>query len=98
MSAIPAIRNRSPLTNHRFFLLFVLLLGMLLLHPYAGTSRAGSYAFRVIGSAAIFISVYAAKIHRSLLIIALILAVPTVWHRHRSQRSVERWYTVQVDG
>ena len=76
-----AIRDRSPLTNHRFFLLFVLLLGTLLLHPYAETSRAGSYAFRVIGSAAIFISVYAAKIHRGLLIIALILAVPTVWHR-----------------
>jgi hypothetical protein len=54
---------------------------MLLLHPYAETSRVGSYAFRVIGSAAIFISVYAAKIHRSLLIIALILAVPTVLHR-----------------
>jgi len=78
---ITAIGDRSPLTNHRFFLLFVLLLGMLLLHPYAETSRVGSYAFRVIGSAAIFISVYAAKIHRSLLIIALILAVPTVWHR-----------------
>jgi hypothetical protein len=75
------IRDRSPLTNHRFFLLFVLLLATLLLHPYAETSRVGYYAFRVIGSAAILISVYAAKIHRTLLIIALLLAVPTVLHR-----------------
>ena len=67
--------------GHRFFLLFILLLGTLILHPYAETSRFGYYAFRIVGSSAILISVYAAKIHRSLLIIALILAIPTLLQR-----------------
>jgi Ion channel len=56
-------------------------LATLILHPYAEASRFGYYTFRVIGSAAILISVYAAKIHRSLLIFALILAIPTLFQR-----------------
>jgi hypothetical protein len=71
----------SALTSHRFLLLFLLLLGTLILFPYAETSRFGYYAFRVIGSAAILISVYAAKIHRGLLVFALLLAVPTLLQR-----------------
>jgi hypothetical protein len=71
----------SALTGHRFFLLFLLLLGTLILFPYSETSRFGYYAFRVIGSAAILISVYASKIHRGLLIFALVLAVPTLLQR-----------------
>jgi uncharacterized membrane protein len=39
------------------------------------------YAFRVIGSAATLISVYAAKIHRTLLVFALIVAIPTLFQR-----------------
>ena len=73
--------NESALARHRFLLLFLLLLGTLLLYPYADTSRFGHYAFRVIGSAATLISVYAAKIHRTLLVLALILAIPTLLHR-----------------
>jgi len=73
--------HESALTGHRFFLLFLLLLGTLILFPYAETSRFGYYAFRIIGSAAILISVYAAKIHRGLLIFALVLAVPTLLQR-----------------
>jgi hypothetical protein len=73
--------HESALTGHRFFLLFLLLLGTLILYPYADTSRFGHYAFRVIGSAATLISVYAAKIHRTLLVFALILAIPTLFQR-----------------
>jgi hypothetical protein len=73
--------DESALTGHRFFLLFLLLLGTLILFPYAETSRFGYYAFRVVGSAAILISVYAAKIHRGLLIVALVLAVPALLQR-----------------
>ncbi len=73
--------HESALTGHRFFLLFLLLLGTLILFPYAETSRFGYYAFRVVGSAAILISVYAAKIQRGLLILALVLAVPTLLQR-----------------
>jgi hypothetical protein len=65
----------------RFFLLFVFLLATLVLFPYAEASHFGSYAFRVIGSFAIVMSVYAAKIHRSMLILAIVLAVPALLER-----------------
>jgi hypothetical protein len=73
--------HEPTLTGHRFFLLFLLLLGTLILYPYSEASRFGYYAFRVIGTAATLISVYAAKIHRGLLIFALILAIPTLFQR-----------------
>src|SRR5579863_5663487 len=73
--------HESTLAGHRFVLLFLLLLGTLILYPYSEGSRFGYYAFRVIGTAATLISVYAAKIHRGLLIFALILAVPTLFQR-----------------
>jgi hypothetical protein len=69
------------LTGHRFFLLFLFLLAMLILYPFGETSQAGYYAFRVIGGFAIFISVYAAKIRRSLLVVAILLAIPALVHR-----------------
>jgi hypothetical protein len=69
------------LTGHRFFLLFVFLLATLILFPYAEASHFGSYAFRVIGSVAILVSVYAANVHRSLLIFAIVLAIPALFER-----------------
>src|SRR5260370_25788731 len=71
----------SSLTAHRFFLLFVFLLATLILFPYAEASHFGSYAFRVIGSFAILVSVYAANLHRSLLILAIALAIPALFER-----------------
>jgi hypothetical protein len=71
----------AALTGHRFFLLFLLLLTTLILFPYSESSRFGRYAFLVIGSSAILISVYAAKIHRGLLVLAILLAIPTLFHR-----------------
>jgi hypothetical protein len=69
------------LTGHRFFLLFLLLLATLVLHPYAESGRFGHYAFRVVGAASVLISVYAAKIQRGLLVVALLLALPTLFQR-----------------
>jgi hypothetical protein len=80
MHAIQSERE-SPLTGHRFFLLFVFLLATLILFPYAEASHFGSYAFRVIASFAVIVSVYAAKIHRSLLIFAILLAIPALFER-----------------
>ena len=74
-------KQESALARHRFFLLFVFLLATLILFPYAEASHFGSYAFRVIGSVAILVSVYAAKIHRSLLIFAIVLAIPALFER-----------------
>jgi hypothetical protein len=71
----------SAITGHRFLFLFLLLLATLILFPYAQSSRFGHYTFLVIGSSAILISVYAAKIHRGLLVLAILLAIPTLFHR-----------------
>jgi hypothetical protein len=68
----------SAVTGHRFFLLFLFLLSALILYPYAEGSRVGYYALRVLGSAAILVSVYAVSFRRSLLIFALILAIPAL--------------------
>jgi hypothetical protein len=72
---------RSAITGHRFSLLFVFLLATLILYPYAEATHFGYYAFRVIGSFAILVSVYAAEIHRSLLVLAIALAIPALVER-----------------
>jgi len=74
-------QRASAITGHRFFLLFVFLLATLILFPYAEASHFGSYAFRIIGSFAIVVSVYAANVHRSLLIFAIVLAIPALFER-----------------
>jgi hypothetical protein len=74
-------QRESALTGHRFLLLFVFLLATLILFPYAEASHVGGYAFRVIGSFAIVVSVYAAKIRRSMLIFAIVLAIPALLER-----------------
>jgi Ion channel len=74
-------QHESTLAESRFFLLFLFLLATLLLYPYAEASRLGYYAFRLFGSAAILISVYAANFRRSLLIFVVVLAIPALLHR-----------------
>ncbi|MFZ0521435.1 MAG: ion channel [Candidatus Acidiferrales bacterium] len=73
----------SVTTGYRFFLLFLFLLGVLILYPYADTTRSGFYALRVLGSAVIVVSVFAIRLRRSVLIFALILAVPALVQRLR---------------
>lgn len=70
-------------TGYRFFLLFCFLLSVLILYPYAETSRFGFYALRVLGSAVIIVSVYAVGFRRSVLLFALILSVPVFVQRLR---------------
>ena len=70
--------HQSALTGHRFFLLFLFLLATLIVYPYAEASSFGYYAFRVLGGAAILLSVYAANFRRSLLIAGLALAIPAL--------------------
>src|ERR1700752_3660865 len=74
-------KQKSALTRNRFFLLFVFLLATLILFPYAEASHFGGYAFRIMGSFTVVASVYAAKIHRSLLIFAVALAIPAFVQR-----------------
>ncbi len=73
--------NESAFTDRRFLTLFVFLLATLIVYPYAEASRFGYFAFRVFASAAILLSIYAAKLHRRLLFFALALAIPAVLQR-----------------
>jgi hypothetical protein len=64
--------------RRRFLLLFLFLLASLILYPYAESSRFGYAAFRVAGSAAILLSIYAAGRRGSLIFVGLLLAIPAL--------------------
>jgi ion channel len=81
-------------TSHKFFLLFLFLLATLLLYPYAETSHFGYYTFRVLGSAAILLTVYAANFRRSLLMFALLLAIPALYQRIQFPRASASTFSV----
>lgn len=74
-------------TGRRFFLLFLFLLSALLIYPYAQDSRVGYYMLRIVGSAAILLSVYAVSFRRSLLIFAVLLAIPALFQHLQLPRS-----------
>jgi hypothetical protein len=73
--------NLRSLARHKFFLLFLFLLSNLILYPYVQNGGFAYFAFRVIGSAAILIAVYAIRLRRTLLVVALLLAVPALAER-----------------
>jgi Ion channel len=69
------------LTGHKFFLLFVFLLASLVFYPYVQSGGFRYFAFRVLGSVAILVAVYAIRLRRTLLLVALLLAVPALLER-----------------
>ena len=62
-------------------LLFLFLLTDLILYPFVGDKGFGYYAFRVVGSGVILLSVYAVSFRRSLILFGLLLAVPAMVQR-----------------
>jgi ion channel len=79
----PSARSRRlrDLPGHKFFLLFLFLLASLVLYPYLKDGGFGYFAFRLIGAAGILVAVYAIRLRRTLLLVALLLAVPAVLNR-----------------
>ena len=71
-----AVQKRFRITEHKFFLLFVYLIAVLLYYPYVKENSFSYTVFRIVGSAGIFLAVYAVKVRRTLLICALLLAIP----------------------
>ena len=69
------------LQNRRFYLLFVVLLAYLILYPYTQQGGRDYLAFRIFGSAVTLFSVYAISFRRSFVLIALLLAIPTLLQR-----------------
>jgi hypothetical protein len=66
---------------HKFFLLFLFLLTTLVLYPYAENGGFRYLAFRVLGSVAILVAIYAIRLPRTLFLVALLLAVPAILER-----------------
>ena len=81
MNTPTASSRIRPLTGHNFFLLFLFLLAILVLYPYIQNGGFGYFAFRVVGGAGILIAVYAIRLRRTLLLVAILLAVPAVLER-----------------
>lgn len=82
--------------THKFFLLFVFLLGYLILYPYTQGSVAGYVMFRVIAVAITMLSVYAVSFRRSLVIVALALAVPKVVEHLQLLRSIPERFGLRI--
>jgi len=81
MHSSTASSQTKPLTGHKFFLLFVFLLAILIFYPYVQNGGFGYFVFRVVGIAGILIAVYAIRLRKTLLPLALLLAVPAVSER-----------------
>jgi hypothetical protein len=66
------------MTGHKFFLLFLFLLTYLLLYPFMGESGMRFEVFRAASLAVTVMSVYAVSFRRGVIVVALILAGPTL--------------------
>ena len=78
---IPARRVLSalPVTGHKFFLLFLFLLGDLIFYPFAADDTGFRYyVFRVLGAVITLLAVYAISFRRSLVFVAVLLAIPAL--------------------
>ena len=76
------------MTGHKFFLLFLFLLGELVLYPYVDqTTGARYYLFRSLTIGVTLASVYAVSFRRGLIFIALLLAIPVIVERSVFVRS-----------
>src|SRR5580704_9765857 len=87
-------RVSAALAGRKFFLLFLFLLASLILYPYAENTVFGYYVFRVLGSTAIVLCVYVVSFRRSLVVAALVLAVPTFLHRVLNLGTPASWFSI----
>ncbi len=71
----------SKAAQYRYLFLFLVLLGNLLLYPYAGDGGLRYQWFRALGFGLTALSVYAVSFRRWTLVIALVLAVPAAMNR-----------------
>lgn len=71
----------SGFSHHKFFALFIYLLFSLIVYPYVRENTFGYFVFRVIGGVGIVFTVYVISLRRTLLIVALLLAIPAITQR-----------------
>lgn len=73
--------RKRTLSKRRFYLLFLLLLAYLIIYPYTQQGGFDYLAFRIFAAAVVLLSVYAISFRRSFVVIALVLAIPTLLQR-----------------
>jgi Ion channel len=78
---IPSYLNPAHSFGGRFFLLFLFLLNLLILGPFAGDSGTIYAVFRVVELVITFLSVYVLSFRRSFLVVAIALAIPAALSR-----------------
>src|SRR5665213_2193721 len=78
LSKTRAMKAPPAIVGHKFFLLFVFLLGYLIVYPYTQNSTAGFYMFRVLAIAITVLCVYAVSFRRSLVLFGVTLAIPVL--------------------
>ncbi len=74
-------RQQSAMLERKFRLLFLFLLGYLILYPEAGNTGLRYYGFRTLATAITLLSVYAVSFRRTLVLFAVLLAIPTILQR-----------------
>src|SRR5215468_554672 len=73
-----AARGRHAWYQNKFMWLFIFLLTVLVYYPYSVGSAFRYYTYRALFCLAILFTVYALNMRRSLVVIALVLAAPSV--------------------
>jgi hypothetical protein len=67
--------------EHRFLILFILLLTSVIAYPYMEEGASGYYTLRLLTGGILALSVYAVSFRRSLTIVAVLLAIPAAVQR-----------------
>ena len=81
------LKKASVVAEHKFFVLFLYLLATLVLYPYVENRPVVYLFFRVFGAAGMLFAVYAVNLRRTVLVCALLLAIPAVLHHILEFRS-----------
>ena len=77
------VKKRFAVADHKFFLLFLYLLAALIYYPYVQEHTLSYNVFRLVGSVGILLTVYAINLRRTLLLCALLLAIPALLQKLR---------------
>jgi hypothetical protein len=70
-------------TQRKFLILFLFLLGYLVFYPYAGDTGYRFWGFRALTALVTLFSVYAVSYRRTLVIVVLLLAIPAMLQHSR---------------
>ena|SRR5579862_9020477 len=73
-----AVESKHAWYQNKFMWLFIFLFGVLVSYPYSAGSNFRYHVYRALFCAVILFTVYALSLRRSLLVIALILAAPSI--------------------